>query len=90
MKQIHLFSHIVETNTEFPVKAQDNEINFKLFFENKKEQKILEKLAQRRNMSVQTLKIIYNLYFNSVFKKVTTSDKKSITISPYYKFLKTK
>lgn len=90
MKPADLFSYINSPNDSLPVSTDDTEINLRLFHEHIDEKVVLERLAKRRNLSVQTVKILYNLYFNSIFKKVTTSDKQTIIISPYYKFYKIK
>jgi hypothetical protein len=90
VKQINLFSFITTPNNQFKVPVSEHEIDLGLFFENKNEEYILHKLAQKRRISLQTCKILYNLYFNSVFIKVTTSNKKTIVLSPYFKFYKIK
>lgn len=90
MKTINLFTELVKPSNYESVPCEHGHINYSLSFTSKQEKDVIERTAKSVGLPVQTIKIIYNLYFNNLFLSLTRSTKNEIYLGSYFKFGKLK
>lgn len=90
MKTIKLFSELHKPVDSIPVDTNGVEFNYSLTYNSEQEKRVIEKVSNNTKMSHQTIKILYNMYFNELFMLLVNSNKQEIFVGNYFKFLKLK
>lgn len=90
MKAINLFSELHKPTQNIPVPVVGDELDYSLFYNSEQEKRVIERVSVSTNTSEQTVKIIYNMYFNTLFTLLVNSKKQEIFLGSYFKFLKLK
>ena len=90
MKAINLFSELDKPTNNIPVPVVGDELDYSLFYNSEQEKRVIERVAISTKLSEQTVKIVYNMYFNQLFMLLINSNKQEIFLGNYFRFLKLK
>ena len=90
MKAINLFSELDNPTNNIPVPVVGDELDYSLFYNSEQEKRVIERVAINTKLSKQTVKIVYNMYFNQLFMLLINSNKQEIFLGNYFRFLKLK